>query len=91
MEIYHLSEAHKILVRTLADGCPQALPIIHTMEEFKRRDDIYRWLISNNIIGAKFVNFAREYGFSKLRLYRAVMSRMKPIDDKPVTGEDFLK
>lgn len=86
-----ISDDRRKLIFDLAGGDFRTLPLIHSLEKLKRRDQVYRWLISNGIKGEKLFTFFQERGFSWNRVAKEVISRLDKMDKKPlIVGRDVL-
>jgi len=86
-----ISDDRRKLIFDLAGGDHRTLPLIHSLEKLTRRDQIYRWLISNGIKGEKLYSFFQERGFSWNRVAKEVISRLEKTDKKPlIVGRDVL-
>ena len=87
-----MTKNHIDLVKKLAGENPQAFPFIYSLEKAARRDEIYMWLIRNQITGAKFVSFCLERRSSPMRIIKDVLSRLnKEKKETLYWGKDFLK
>lgn len=71
-----MSENHIELIKRLADDNPQAFPFIHSLEKLARRDEVYQYLIKNQITGARFVSFCLERKCSMLSIAKFVLSKL---------------
>lgn len=87
-----MTNNHIELVKRLADGNPQAFPFIYSLEKAARRDEIYQYLIHNQITGGKFVSFCLERRSSPMRIIKDVLSKLnKEKKETLYWGKDFLK
>lgn len=85
-----ISEARKALILALADDCADAFPLIHSLEKAKRREDIYRWFISNKITGKRFVTYFQERKYSLLQVMADVLTQLnRKKKEAIIAGEDM--
>lgn len=82
-------DRRKLILELMADD-PKTLPLIHSMERVVRRDDIYRYLIRNNIVGLKLWEFFKEHSFSWLRVTQFVLTRLDKESGQIIAGKDVL-
>lgn len=78
-----MTEKRKLLILMISDGVHDALPLIHTLEQYFRREEIYLWLVNNKVIGKTFITFFQENNYSHLRVAKYVISK---IDRKKKTS-----
>lgn len=71
-----MTEAHRALIFMVAADDSRAFPFLHSLEQLKRRDDIYSWLIKNKITGTRFVEFMIERRGSLVAVHRDILKRI---------------
>lgn len=85
------TEHRKNLIFTLADGCSEAFPFIHKLDSFVRREEIYFWLIKNNIKGKRLLDFFYENNGSLLRVAKYVLSEIdRKKKEQILAGRDMI-
>jgi len=57
-----ITNSRRGLILELADGYEDALRIIHVLESFNHREDLYRWLLRRGVKGADLVELNFKYG-----------------------------
>jgi len=86
-----MNDYRRRLIFQLASGYEEALIIIHSLECLKRRDEIYRWLIRNDVTGQKLIDFAKEHKYSWNRMGKFVLGKIEKEKPKALyVGRDVL-
>jgi len=75
----------------LSDGVPEVLPLLYHIDRLRRKDEVLKWLISNQITGKKLLEFFQNCGSSSLQLCSIVLSKVKKQSvEKVYAGKDYL-
>lgn len=70
-----MNERRKVLILSIADGDMRAFPLLHQIDTmFKRREEVYHWLVGQKITGKKFVEFYIENSNSMAKMYSKIIS-----------------
>jgi len=70
-----VTSRRKHLILSIADGDMRAFPLLHQIDTmFKRREEVYHWLIGQEITGKKFVEYYQENANSMARMYSRIIS-----------------
>lgn len=86
-----ITPRRKQLILELADGYSSAFPFIYKLEFFVRREEMYSYLISNNIKGKKLCEFFFENNNSVIMISKRILTA---IDGKQkeqiIAGKDMI-
>ena len=93
IQVSTMPQAHRDLLLRVWDGHGPALPWLMHVYNFRRREEILRWLIQHHLIGTQFVAWIQNVmGGSILKSVAFVISRLereKNMRDLLI-GKDYL-
>lgn len=85
-----MDDNRKKLILKIADGClDKALPLLHPLEQFKARDQMYSTLIKKGITGQNFVEFCQKHSFSWARYGNAIFKMTLKQKDRALLWSDL--
>lgn len=85
------TERRRQLIFRLADNHPDALMWIHSLEPYRKRDEMYKWLLANGFTGKKLVEMFKQLGFSHLQVSKFVLTQIEKSPKEEIyVGKDIL-
>lgn len=88
-----MTNERRTLMLMVMDGHPSVPALLYHLDRFRRCDDMLRWLIRNQLTGAKFLEWVRhEHGGSILKAGAFVLQRLARDHSMPriIGGRDYL-
>lgn len=73
------------LMHRVLDGEQRLLPVLHFLDQFKRCDDMLRWLIRSRLTGWNFWHWSQgQFGRSLDGMARFILSQLEKDEERPV-------
>lgn len=88
-----MSEGLRQAMLRLCDGDARVPPILHQLWSYRRRDEIYAWLLANRFTGGSLVNLLKfQFKMSSMTMAAFIIAKlehekkMRPV----LAGKDFI-
>ena len=85
-----MDNRHQELILKVADGQMDNFNLIHSLERFRFRDQMYCWLIKNKIVGKEFYSFCENHNFKWPFYGKAILNEINKDNKKrSLNGKDL--
>lgn len=85
-----MHDQRRKLIFAVANGSiEKALPLLHPLEQFKARDEMYSLLIRKGITGENFVEFCQKHSFSWARYGNAIFKMLLKEKQRVLSWSDL--
>lgn len=87
----YIEERRRQLMLRLVDNHTEAHMFIFLLESYNRREEIYKWLLTNGFTGKRLVELFAEFGHSHLQVAKFVMTQIDRFKKEQIfVGKDIV-